>query len=114
MLSGRCPSRREPGNFRSSPPKLEATRSEDLTHTSTSHAFVAGLRPTVLLCEGPGIVGVAPQGLLAWHPSSDSRWASRFSPGALVVLCTVPDLLFVAQPYEGVIPGFVEMHTVTY
>jgi hypothetical protein len=31
----------------------------------------------------------------------------------LVVLCTVPDLLFVAQPYEGVIPGFVEMHTVT-
>src|SRR5262245_47018001 len=79
-LSDDSDPRRERDNSRSSRPRLEVTRSGDLRHSSTSHESAARLRPSALLDEGPGIVGVGPPELLLWHPSSDNRSASRIPP----------------------------------
>src|SRR5262249_37347250 len=107
-LSGGSDPRREHDNSRSSHPRLEVTRSEDLKRSSTSHESAAALRPSALLGEGPGIVGAAPPELLLLHPSSDNRSGSRNPPSPQVLLCTVAELVSISQPYKGVVPVLVE------
>ena len=107
-LSGGSDSRRERDNSRSSHPRLEVTRSEDLKRSSRLHESAAALRPSALLGEGPGIVGVAPPELLLSHPSSDDRSVSRKPPYSWLQMCTVAELVSISQPYKGVVPVLVE------